>query len=349
MNKRKRMKKALSLLLSALLVFSLLPIGLLAEEETEETVAGTAEESTIIETAESPAEDLISEKPEEPETGEPDSESSEEDYEEMGEPLEEPSSSEEPEKEELFEDGTDVNPEEASPEDSGPEESPEMEPAFVSDDPQDKIADSEEAEFSVEPDTEMPDENPAEFAEGEDQVPDSSQSEETQDSKEELLEAEDTLLPSESEDSPISDELLEIDAEPASGLDSVLAEYGYAYIRVKGETPVFSLSSCNEADHFFTITDGILLVTSLLERENGNVLRVWYVSEDRFICAWRHSCASLLLANRVPMKQIQEWLGHSDFSTTANIYAHLDYHSKIDSAEAILSGLSMMPTISEEK
>ena len=63
----------------------------------------------------------------------------------------------------------------------------------------------------------------------------------------------------------------------------------------------------------------------------------------------RHSCASLLLANRVPMKQIQEWLGHSDFSTTANIYAHLDYHSKIDSAEAILSGLSMMPTISEEK
>ena len=55
----------------------------------------------------------------------------------------------------------------------------------------------------------------------------------------------------------------------------------------------------------------------------------------------RHSCASLLLANGVSMKQIQEWLGHSDFSTTANIYAHLDYHSKISSAEAILSGLSM--------
>ena len=33
----------------------------------------------------------------------------------------------------------------------------------------------------------------------------------------------------------------------------------------------------------------------------------------------RHSCASLLLANGVPMKQIQEWLGHSDFSTTTNI------------------------------
>ena len=41
----------------------------------------------------------------------------------------------------------------------------------------------------------------------------------------------------------------------------------------------------------------------------------------------RHSCASLLLASGVPMKHIQEWLGHSDFSTTANIYAHLDYSS----------------------
>lgn len=28
------------------------------------------------------------------------------------------------------------------------------------------------------------------------------------------------------------------------------------------------------------------------------------------------------------MKQIQEWLGHSDFGTTANIYSHLDGRSK---------------------
>ena len=55
----------------------------------------------------------------------------------------------------------------------------------------------------------------------------------------------------------------------------------------------------------------------------------------------RHSCASLMLANGVPMKQIQEWLGHSDFSTTANIYAHLDYSSKLTSADAMLSGLGI--------
>lgn len=55
----------------------------------------------------------------------------------------------------------------------------------------------------------------------------------------------------------------------------------------------------------------------------------------------RHSCASLLLANGVPMKQIQERLGHSDFSTTANIYAHLDYSSKLSSADAMLYGLGL--------
>ena len=53
----------------------------------------------------------------------------------------------------------------------------------------------------------------------------------------------------------------------------------------------------------------------------------------------RYSYTSLLLANGVHMKQIQEWLGHSDFSTTANIYAHLDYSTKLSSADAMLSGL----------
>ncbi len=51
----------------------------------------------------------------------------------------------------------------------------------------------------------------------------------------------------------------------------------------------------------------------------------------------RHSCASLLYANGVSLKEIQEWLGHSNISTTSNIYTHLDFSSKISSANAILS------------
>ncbi|MBS4024980.1 MAG: site-specific integrase [Clostridia bacterium] len=50
----------------------------------------------------------------------------------------------------------------------------------------------------------------------------------------------------------------------------------------------------------------------------------------------RHSCASLLYANGVSLKDIQEWLGHSDISTTSNIYTHLDFNSKVASANAIM-------------
>ena len=59
----------------------------------------------------------------------------------------------------------------------------------------------------------------------------------------------------------------------------------------------------------------------------------------------RHNCASLLLANGVPLKQIQEWLGHSDFSTTANIYAHLNYSSKLSSASAMANGMALPETV----
>ena len=50
----------------------------------------------------------------------------------------------------------------------------------------------------------------------------------------------------------------------------------------------------------------------------------------------RHSCASLLYANGVSLKEIQEWWGHCDISTTSNIYTHLNFTSKVASANAIL-------------
>ncbi len=54
----------------------------------------------------------------------------------------------------------------------------------------------------------------------------------------------------------------------------------------------------------------------------------------------RHICASLLLANDVRMKEIQEWLGHSTFNTTANIYSHLETDTKKISANVIAETLS---------
>ena len=45
------------------------------------------------------------------------------------------------------------------------------------------------------------------------------------------------------------------------------------------------------------------------------------------------------LASMCLAKQVQEWLGHSTFSTTADIYAHLDYKSKEGSAGVIANVL----------
>lgn len=50
----------------------------------------------------------------------------------------------------------------------------------------------------------------------------------------------------------------------------------------------------------------------------------------------RHSCASLLYANGVDLKAIQEWLGHSTITTTANTYTHFDFSKKVQSANAIM-------------
>ncbi len=54
----------------------------------------------------------------------------------------------------------------------------------------------------------------------------------------------------------------------------------------------------------------------------------------------RHSCASLLLANGVHLKQIQVWLGHSNYNTTANIYAHLDTNAMNDTGNVISNVLN---------
>ncbi len=49
----------------------------------------------------------------------------------------------------------------------------------------------------------------------------------------------------------------------------------------------------------------------------------------------RHSCASLLIAMGWSLKDVQEWLGHSDIQMTANIYSHLDVGRKVSIAESL--------------
>ena len=68
----------------------------------------------------------------------------------------------------------------------------------------------------------------------------------------------------------------------------------------------------------------------------GDILKPQYVSEHFKVILernglkkirfhdLRHTCASLLVSLDVNMKVIQKYLGHSNMSTTADIYSHLD-------------------------
>ncbi len=71
----------------------------------------------------------------------------------------------------------------------------------------------------------------------------------------------------------------------------------------------------------------------------GSVIRKNKLKDIRFHDL-RHSCASLLFQCGIPLKEIQEWLGHSDIGTTANIYTHLSVDSKQKSANVILDAFS---------
>lgn len=60
--------------------------------------------------------------------------------------------------------------------------------------------------------------------------------------------------------------------------------------------------------------------------------------EGMSICRFHelsHTFASLLINQDVPLINVSNFLGHSDLSTTANIYAHLDKASKQASAAVI--------------
>ncbi len=53
----------------------------------------------------------------------------------------------------------------------------------------------------------------------------------------------------------------------------------------------------------------------------------------------RHSCATLLRHQGVPMEDISKWLGHSNLLTTEQVYAHYDDMKKGSTLKALSSAL----------
>lgn len=80
-------------------------------------------------------------------------------------------------------------------------------------------------------------------------------------------------------------------------------------------------------DYIFKWDNGKPYTPDYVSRKFGRILNHYGLRKIRFHDL-RHSCASLLVANGFQLKDIQEWLGHADIQTTANIYAHLDIERK---------------------
>mgnify|MGYP003792677257 CR=1 FL=1 len=79
---------------------------------------------------------------------------------------------------------------------------------------------------------------------------------------------------------------------------------------------------------------GELIRPSYLTRRFAELLTKYGLRKIRFHDL-RHTFASILLTKDVPLINVSNFLGHSDISTTANIYAHLDKASKQSSADII--------------
>lgn len=90
--------------------------------------------------------------------------------------------------------------------------------------------------------------------------------------------------------------------------------------------------------YIFTWPDGRLISPDHVTRHFSRLLKKHNFPHIRFH-ELRHSCASLLINEGFTLKDIQEWMGHADIQTTANIYGHLDVARKQSMADKLGSAL----------
>lgn len=89
-----------------------------------------------------------------------------------------------------------------------------------------------------------------------------------------------------------------------------------------------------ENDYVFKWPDGHPYSPDYISHRFNDLLKKHGLPHIRFH-ELRHSCASMLIAMDWSLKDVQEWLGHSDIQMTANIYSHLDIGRKKNIANSL--------------
>lgn len=101
---------------------------------------------------------------------------------------------------------------------------------------------------------------------------------------------------------------------------------------------LFKKSYINDFKEYVCVNDiGELFKPDYITHRFVSLLKKYNLRRIRFHDL-RHSCATLLVKKGIPLREIQEWLGHSSSKTTERC-THLDSSSKIKSATVIENSL----------
>lgn len=116
-------------------------------------------------------------------------------------------------------------------------------------------------------------------------------------------------------------------------IEVLLNEYKEMYAEYK---KIFGNTYCNKyKDYICLMPNGELMKPGYLSHTFSKLLEDNELKRIR-LHDLRHSCATLLVQNKVPIKDIQIWLGHSNIQTTM-IYTHMDETNKEVSAQVLVA------------
>lgn len=99
-----------------------------------------------------------------------------------------------------------------------------------------------------------------------------------------------------------------------------------------------------ESDYIFKWEDGRPYSPDYVSHKFRDLLKRNNFRHIRFHDI-RHSTASYLLSEGYEIKDVQEWLGHSDIKMTGNIYGHLSTQRKNKISEAMMNSLEGRPKL----
>lgn len=110
--------------------------------------------------------------------------------------------------------------------------------------------------------------------------------------------------------------------------------------KYKQNEKIFGNTYIKDYKNFICLMDnGELVKPDYVDRTFSKILKTNGFRHIR-LHDLRHSCATLLLRNGVPLSEIQKWLGHSNIITTQR-YSHLDQNDKTIPANMIETKFNM--------